>query len=530
MMPLNLMDNPLFLRNYRERLRWHSLLSGLVVTGFIMALIFLYNYHSAETLSLYDFSAKASVRISWMRHIIYQVSSLQGAIILLFGTLSVYRSAAQERLGGTLEFHRASPVRGIDQAIGLVLGGAILEWVLFVFSLAVVLGLAFVDGVPGQVIIKFYAAFFLTAFLLHTFAAWFGLFASQQKFKGGFIGGLFMLYVLSTLSIGLAMASSSMSALYHATWLPAYEAFKFSLLGVRENSWRFAVSPDHVPLGAVFYGIKMPAILLQVLVQVPAGVLAVVGIHRRFASGEKSFLSKTQFMALTILVMFYYLGSIMGAVSERFFQGVFNFVTIYLVYGLMVLGAFAATPGYLSYRKGLARARRMGQAGPGLSEDDNTNSLWLFVFCMTSVFFFSLYAFIARLPSTSTVLVLTVMMLHAVGFSGALEAFRLGRWHTSKAYFWTIVSLLWAGLPILGMVTTVRMGASQNEHLSFFFALSPLFNGGILGELLGQDIRLGTALVKMDVLLGINLIFAVTATFLAWKQRQHIRREVLGSK
>ncbi len=120
-------NNPLFLANWRERLRPAQLISGTIVALSIIFLILVNDSTSQQTYNYYV-AAQAGHHESrqgiyhWPDKFFFYLAVLQGVILFLFGTVSAYRMAARERTSGTIEFHRSSPTSRIIQIIGIMLG------------------------------------------------------------------------------------------------------------------------------------------------------------------------------------------------------------------------------------------------------------------------------------------------------------------------------------------------------------------------------------------------------------------------
>lgn len=536
MMLLPLMDNPLFLKHWRERMRPYYFSSALVIALFILFLIFVGNYVNQESLSVYNHAIRHSVKVSWMGSIIYHIASLEGVVILLLGTISAYRNTTQEISGGTIDCHRASPVRRLDQAVGAIFGSAILEWVVFGLLSAVMALTSLFFGFGLKPFFQFHIPIVVTAIFLHTLAVWAGLYARTKKQGMGLFGALALLYFVWMMMVALSFMASQVSAFYHATWLPVYERLHLELLDVPAYSWRYDL-PGSGTQEAVFYGIRMPSFLLQLIVQLPLWWLALAGIKRRFSSGEKSVLSKTQFLALYILILFYYLGSIITVLTQggmpMFHHNdkmPMNFMTIYLLYGFMFWGVFVATPDNLNFTRGLARARKMGLPRLDLSDDKSSNSLWALAFCMATVVFWGAFAFVLKLPSGKALIALALVLCHVLAFSSALEAFRLSRFHHKKVYFWTALGILWVGIPLLGLTLLGAHAGQASSSLVPFFALSPLFDVAPITEILETKYKHGQGDWRFNasLLLVINFLVTFIAALWVTRERARVYKEALG--
>ncbi|MBF0569978.1 MAG: hypothetical protein HQL18_04315 [Candidatus Omnitrophica bacterium] len=517
-----LLDNPFFIKNWRERMRPHYVGTACVILVFIIGLIFLGNYTFGEAQGLYDPISHLQVHVSWWRSALYQIVSLQGTLLLLLGTIDCYRAAAQERAAGVLDFHRASPFPRKDQALGLLLGGAVLEWSLFFLTLPIVLILALIAGVSLWAIAVFYASFILTTLFFHLIALWAGISVAPRKNGLGIFGFLFLFYFISMLFSGLMAAGQSASVLRCATWFPAYDQLHQAVFGVHSFfgvTWNYAAK-GQVALKTLFFGCAITDGVLQLLVQIPLGLLFFAGIMRRLSSDEITGFSKPQTVAAYFLIAFYLVGSIdYGSPVTWAFPVIMIFSYFFTLFAALIV-----TPDHLGYVKGLSRAKKLQKKGLALDEDQNSNWLWFVAFSVVTIALWGVYARISPPARVESVcLALAVVLLQTATFVNGLEWFNLSRFYQKRIFLWTAAAIVWVGIPFLNFIAVGMQ--DKSEVLRWSFALSPFFTvGGMIGDFFAKE----SAGRQWMPFLVVNALTAIIAAVAAYHQRKLLQKDIFS--
>ncbi|MHC4506155.1 MAG: hypothetical protein ACYTFI_22905, partial [Planctomycetota bacterium] len=427
-------DNALFLASWRERMRPAAVLSMGIVAAVVITLVVVGCYSKAVSDARHGWVGHAPRE--WLGWAFGIVAVLQGFVLLVVGSAWAGNVAARERIGGTLDFHRSSPTRRIDQVLGLLFGAPVLEWCIFGATLPVSLILAVAAGIRFGTFVSFYVSLVVTAVFCHSLAVAGGLAGSSKKTtaKSNGTGALVpvVLFVLSLIAIPMRA-----SALFHAAGLPAYlrlfqEAFPAS--NVLPDAWRS---------GALFtfYHARLPSLLLQLVVQVPFTVLAWIAAIRTISRPERPMLSKAQSLGCVALVFFLFVGSalpILEAIgaSYRGSRGYSDTAVVmaFFFYTAIFLGlvsAAGATPGHLLHLKGLSRMRKLGRARLGLMDDEASNSVWLAGFIVLfAVSYVALGRYLSWSSTFEIVAAPVIVICYVAWFAGALEYFRISRFRS----------------------------------------------------------------------------------------------------
>lgn len=214
---LALADNAIFIKNCRERLRIPIIASAALMLFLIISLIFIGTYLNRYTLDGYNYNPQTYTTAHWLCYVFYYLTILQGVLLLLFGTISANKMAFKERVGGTLDFHRCSPSSRFSQVIGLVIGGPVLEWGLFLSTLPISLCIMFIAKISLITFLIFYGSLIVYAVFLHTLAVLFVFPVPQKQGQFGIIPMFFFAWFFFPM-----MFSLRLSCLYQLSMAPNY--------------------------------------------------------------------------------------------------------------------------------------------------------------------------------------------------------------------------------------------------------------------------------------------------------------------
>jgi hypothetical protein len=519
-------DNALFIKNWRERMRSPSIISAVVLIAIIITLILVGCYLNRESLREYDYFTRKDYPIPWLNLVFFQLAVLQGIILLLFATRSTHRMAFQERVGGTLEFHRCSPTSRLNQAIGMVLGAPILEWCVFLGSLLISVIIAFIIKIKLFTFIGFYLGLILSAMFFHSIAVLVAISSNQLKNRWAGLPFFFLILFFGPFFYYFLFYSIKLSSLYHMTWFPAYDYLWKEI--IRGGIFTSPYFQRNSIILHSFFGQKINFLLLQAIVQLPLIGLIWAGIRRKISYAEKSVLSKTQSALFNLLVLFYYCGSAISVFlyeSSIYYWEQFYFAMFfYFILGLTILGALTATPTYLSYTKGLCRMRKLGLRRLSLSDDQNSNMLWLIALCSIVTVAYFIIRYGIKVNILDQIYCLIVLLCQIVFFASALEFFQLSRFHQKKIFFWTAMAILWFIVPIFGLVTSPIV--TSKAYMHYFFSPSPIFGTVSLTEMLSPH-RASTVDFPIHFSMVINFILTVIAVVLALRERQRLSTQIL---
>jgi len=500
----SLFDNALFIRNWRERMRLHLVSSSVFLTALVIILIFLGNYLNRDIISQYDYATKTQLKIPWINSALFQLTIFQGFILLLFGTISAGRMASIEKTGGTLDFHRSSPTPRFNQFLGILLGAPVLEWCLFLATLLVSLIVIIIANIPPLNCILFYFSLIITALLLHSFSILYML-SGNKRLR---IGGLFFAFYFFLSGFFV------LSCLYQLTPFPAYEKLSHILLDFNKSpsawdtQWQTSLHS--------FFGYAIPFPILQLIIQLPLILLFALGICRKFEYAERPVWTKVQSAIFTALILFYFSGSIVNfkTTGQHYFMGAMAIPFWFVAFIVILITAPMATPNYLSFAKGLYRARKMKTLRLSANDDYSSNWLWLIVSCLTSSVIFFITILFSETPNPQHLVQLITGLSYIVFYAQILEYFNSSKYHSKKALFISGLILLWLIIPVFGMISKTVIQSPY--YLQYFFAPSPFFGTWMAQECLTKT---GNDIAQPLVFIIISVVLALAAILLAGNAR-----------
>ncbi len=558
----HLRDNAIFLKNWRERMRFASVVSAVIIAVVVIVLILIeasindhytYRYEKVngkvDAKNLYQNGIyvvhgqryrSTKIPLPWLNEAIYNIAIFQGILLLFFGSLSSYRMAREERLSGTLDFHRSSPTPRSHQVIGLLIGGPVLEWVVF-FGTLLFSGYLFSLASPHLaffIFLKFYAALIVCAVFFHAFMILLALSQNHRRARIGPFLLIFIIYSMMTMIFTLQL-----STFYHLSWAPAYEEFSAAVKG--DSDWKLRDSYDEdfhddyyhknkFQLLYSFFGFRIPSLWLQLLVQLPLIGFFCRGIMRKISHPERPMLSKSQWILLTLFVLFLYVGAAFSVVVEgcrgyycrsNYQIGEYTTIFLYYIMALGIMGTLESTPNALLFSKGIRRRKKLGQKYWDPLEDFSGNSVWLFVFCMVVTVCYLTFMYIMKVSLSVQTISLMIVLSQIIFFAAAFEFFNLSRHRQKKSIFWTGLGILWIVIPILG---SILRKAGPDAIETYFYVHSPFTTPVWLPAYLkGNTSWSFSSSGLLSFALCINLSLAGFMILLAHVERARIRKEVL---
>ncbi|MDD5070762.1 MAG: hypothetical protein PHV17_08550 [Candidatus Omnitrophica bacterium] len=523
---LNLKDNPLFIRCWYERMRFSVVVSAITIMVLVVGLIFLSCYINQETLTVYDYYSKTHTPVPWLNFVFFYISIAQGVLIFFFGTRSISVITSNEKMSGTLDLHRCSPITRINQIIGLLLGAPILEWIVFFMAMLINFVITLLSSIKIYDFIVLYLGMILSVLLWHSLIMFFSLSSSKQRNRLGVLSGFILIFFF--LPWILTMRLSSIT---HLTVFPSYIQLYQSIIGFAQKvpPWR-SVNDWNILHG--FYGFKIATLPFQFMVQVPLLTLLIFGISRKISFDDRPVFSKIQSSILFFLMIFYLTGSIITNTiydSAMYNYYAYNYAILYVIcfFVIALVLSFSATPTHLIYSKGLRRVKKTGLSKFSLSDEANSNLLWTVTILYIASLFYALFCYYLAMPARYAVLVFFLLSTQLILYTSAFEWFRLSAFRRKMAYFWTLIIILWLIVPILGFVTKPMVTAEFYEY--YLSGLSPFFWSGQLLPKLWGPVSL-TLLSVLITLVLINGVLAMAAVLLAYKTRQSIQNSLSMEK
>jgi hypothetical protein len=528
---LDLRDNALFLQNWRERMRLPSRLSGMILTVIITGLIFLSAYLNPPR--IYPDHGGGPREIFWLNSVFWSIAVFQGVILLVFGTLAADKMALRERMSGTLDFHRSSPTRRINQYLGLLLGAPSLEWFLFLGTFIVSACLWPFTTIPLKAFLHFYPAMILCAILYHSCAILFSVSVPRRGFLGQHrLGGFAFLLVLYIMT-SVFYYSMSLSIFFHLSWLPAYDQLSSVIFG-RNNAYNDLWDTDRLKAVYSLFTVSLPPLALQTIALLPALIFTAIGVCRKISFPERQILSKTQLSIFMATILFLVVGSIYSSVFYHTLPYLYDSSPIkeilpFYVWLCLVLGAiqaFLTTPTRLQFLKGLQKTKKLGLKQIPIDDDYSSNISAIAAFAFIAVVMSGILNALIPGDLVRKVISLILVLAYVGTLAGVLEGFRLSPHYKKQMFLWTGLGIAWFLLPILA---EILKGSSPETCLYYALrAFSPFWGAGLIVDILTENTSrpfCGTSspgIHYMALTLYINLAAAIVAQILAAKERKNL--------
>lgn len=474
------LDNPIFVKHLRSRLRPQAMATGAAITLLVCLCIVYAGFQSRS------FDA---------RMVFATLMGVQFVLLGLMGSVQVGAAVAGAKGTGILDFHRVSPQTPTELALGFLFGAPIREYMLAALTLPFLL-LCVWMGYPeirGLVQVEILVLF--TAWTLHALALLGGL-----VLKGGLTGQNAL-----GASIGLGFVTVG------------------PIMGVFSLMSRLL----DADLRLEFFGVSLPWVAF-ILLHV-AGLMAFVMVAnlRKMESERLHGLTKRQ--ALAAMATFSILA--VGGMGNWPANGGPQMVALYALGVAAIVLTTLTTPTLAEYEKGLRRARKRGEARPPVLGDFAPNRPIVAAIC-------------ALLLAAGTLIGMTVVddpmmrgmpkaggFPHAVAYATIVAAYfglgfqyfllRFGR--RSANFFGLFLFVAWVLPLILGIATIVAVGPMGNDsRASLLFSATPIVGVAATSGMFEDDAGPGPALVAFTL----ALLFAFVFNMLYTKSVRRARAEV----
>lgn len=394
---LKVWQNPIVWKNFQSRTRKQAIFSFLFV--FIISAFITFTTYGGIMRIQGDPIVAA-------RTTIVPLAFVQWFIMMLAATGRVTSSIIHERVTGTIEYTRLTPLSPLDKVIGYLFGLPVREYLLFFLTMPFMLFLLIRGEIPLSVIFPVYLVFFSSAILFHMVGMVLGLVLKEWR-----------LSVVFTIALVIAI-----------NWvLPFFSFLGFPILQYLTVRPVFAekITPllpsDSVPViegapqlitdltaGVDFYTWEVSttffSLLLQGLLIFTLGLM----VYRKWENDFGHSLSKLYALFFYIALQLFCIGTLwpnltfsandlvaMGLMSNDSLVDQYAFI-IPLIYGFFSIAialwlVYVVTPSHEEYRSGLLRSQKLLQMNqrPLSWFDDQAGGL-----LTTTVLAFSTFAFL----------------------------------------------------------------------------------------------------------------------------------------
>jgi hypothetical protein len=431
------LDNPIFIKHVRSRLRKQPLAAAAVV---VMVLCICVAWAG------YQLDAFSSGRaFEWL-------VVLEGVILIVLGASQVSAAVGGSRASGILDFHRVSPLTPTELTLGFFFGAPIREYVLFACTLP-------------------FAALFL-AFGVPTVR--------------GFVQIMIFLVAITWLFHGLALINSLIrkghrSARGAVGLVIFFLIFFFNAMRMVRFVPSVVLFDEDARLTLFGYSLPWLAVVLAYI----AAVLYFLFLAARRKMGSERIhpLSKLQAIAALSSLSVLLVGGIWKQENEL----VLEIVVLYLLVVLAIVSILMVTPDRAEYFKGLWRARKKGGDRLPWWDDLSLNRAFLVITCGIVLITGTLAwqapgdlagsggIYGAASSAGNVPLAIAIGVLVVAYFGLAHQYFLLKFGGRGKTYFALFLFLAWL-LPLVAGTILAMSSASGNVEVQsqFVFSLSPI--------------------------------------------------------
>jgi hypothetical protein len=325
------LDNPIFIKHVRSRLRRQPLATGAVVVVVLCLCIVWAGYQLDLFLNGRAFE---------------YLLALQGIILVIMGASQVSAAVGGARLSGILDFHRVSPLAPTELTLGFFFGAPIREYILFACTLPfAALFIAF--GVPSfHGFIELMVCLIALAWLFHGLALLNSLIMKGQRSARGAVAVIvfFFLFLFNIVRMGRFIPSVAM----------------FSEDG-----------------RLTFFGQSLPWLTVVLLYVASMLFFVFLAARRKMGSERIHPLSKLQAIAAMAVVSVLAL----GAIWQREEHDALEIAALYALVVTAIPLILMVTPNRPEYSKGLWRALKEGRTNLSWWDDLSLNRIFLAILC-----------------------------------------------------------------------------------------------------------------------------------------------------
>jgi hypothetical protein len=483
---VRLLDNPIFIKHVRSRLRIQPLATSIVVVLVFCLCIAWAGYR------LRTFQDGRAFEYLLM---------LQGILLMIMGASQVSAAVGGAKNSGILDFHRVSPLTSTELTLGFFFGAPIREYVLFACTLPFS-ALCLAMGVPSVYgFLQFMVLLFATAWVFQGMAL---LNALAFKVSGSSRGAVvlvlfFVVWIVNGLRMGRAIPTA-------------------------------AVFDEDPRLS--FFGWQLPWLGVVLLYQVPLLFFLFLAGRRKMDSARNHPLSKPQAVAALVTVA----TLVLGWMWQHEHYEVLEIVGLYILVVAAILLAIMVTPSQAEYYKGLWRAQKQGRRSIPPWEDLAVNWTFLALVSLIVLAAASLERYgrpdvdaFGGVPIGgwgSFPLAIATGVLVVAYFGLALQFFLLRFAGRGQTYFALFLFLIWI-VPVLAgsisaMASAWRPPYQGSQSTAYLFALSPA-GLGMIAAIGDESYRMGVRAAAVTP----ALLFTFVFNSLLVSARRRIHKAVL---
>lgn len=356
-------NNPVVWKNFHSRLRMQALfqlLLVLIISTFMTLTIF-------GGLDRFQGDPVEAARAG-----ILPLGIVQWLILILSGTGRISSSLIHERVTGTIDYTRLTPMSPMRKVIGYLFGLPVREYIAFAITMPFMIFLLIRGEIPLSVTLPVYAVFFSSALLYHLIGTVFGLVMKEWRLSVVFTIGIVILINL----ILPFFSYLGFPFLQYLTIRPVVVEKVLPLLA-DNSAWRDAIPPGIIGSQVDFFSWKISTTFFSLIVQ--GSLIFTLGlmVYRKWENSFSHALSKLYALYFYIGLQIFCIGTLwpnlvfseFSSLRQNFgnegpsaeelaiiIPMIYSFFSICVVFWLL----YVIIPSREEYRAGLLRKQKLG--------------------------------------------------------------------------------------------------------------------------------------------------------------------------
>lgn len=470
--------NPLIIRFVRSRLRLRKSLGWILAVIVFTSFIFFTTYFTSINHEL--LSPKEAAR-----GLMIPLFGIQSIIMILIGTGSVASGLVQDRIAGTLDYQRLTPMSPLAKIIGYLFGLPIREYLLFALTLPFVFFALWVGRIPLSVSVPVYLVFFTSVLLYHLTGMAAGMIAKKWRFAARLTqGSVILLYIILPLFSNLGLL-----AFQYLTFRPVLESKLIPLLPdqFRPQNNFLSMSIDHVP----FFNFQISSFIFSLTLQGLLILALGLMVHRKWRDQNQHALGKKHGLIMFVAVATMILGNLWPLLNrntqielpllwkasvDNLDQGIavlLPFILGFFLLGVAMWVLALTTPTHHEVLRGWRRTVKFGQTKIGGWRDEAPSTWVVLGICITTIIalFTEIYLLHTHQFWDASDFSLTAMLRLPLAFIMAVLSFYVCLISLENRRIFLVLLIGW-GLPI--MVGIFMSAALEWYHPAIYVSsLSP---------------------------------------------------------
>ncbi|MDG3006504.1 hypothetical protein [Paludisphaera mucosa] len=460
------LDNPIFVKHVRSRLRSQALASSIAVTVLICLCIMYGTYLSGVFGSGDGFTA---------------LLVLQFILLGVMGSTQVGASVGNARASGILDFHRVSPQSPLELACGFLFGAPVREYLLAALTIPFMIFCIWMGTLDFRALLQAEILMLFTAWTLHAISLLGGL-----AMKGAVTGQNALGF---TVVIGVFVVG------------PLFGSFRY-LNGLLNGE----VHMD-------FFRLSLPWLAFVLLHLIAVLFFFMLAATRKMGSERLHGLTKPQAMAAMATIGLLAVGGMTNWSGD----GTIHLIGLYIltVAGLLLVGL--TTPTLAEYDKGLRRTRKLGIPRLSAWSDAAPNRPTVAAICGILLVAGTLLGFgvvdgsmrsgVPTAAGFPMAVADGVLIVAYFGLSYQYFLLRFGR--RSSNFFGLFLFVAWALPLVLGVITIVSIGPRMGDSRpAMIFSATPIVGIAAATGVFQNEAGSGPVMVTITLALLFTFVFA----------------------